>query len=143
MTTAIKTEQLHGVKYEPTKYKGAVLHNFTLTDSLQETIDAYMEKTYEIIKEGESASPYFFLGDVSHPDVSLTPYFRGRLNELSGHLRDSKMPIFSAVILPDGLSGTFISIFGNFFSRNADTTQRYFTDRTAGERWLEEQVTKS
>jgi len=142
MSNKPNKEQIQGLIYEVKPYQDMDFHIFVMTDSRRETVDAYMDKSHEIVEEGGAETHYFVLSDAGHPDVSMTPYLRGGLNDFSKYLRENKIKMYSAIILPGGINGRIISVVANFFSRDSQIMQKYFTDRNAGEHWLQQQAAK-
>ncbi len=110
----------------------------TLSDSRRETIDAYIDSCNEILRAWKNPISINFLHDISHKDVALTPYFRSRLNEISGVIRELNMmeKVHSANLLQNSLMSRIFMLFGDTFSRSSGVKQKFFVNRQQALDWL-------
>ena len=56
----------------------------------------------QLMEEADNERPdelFITLHDVSHPEMSLTPYMKGRLSQIAERIKTGKTQHYSAVIL--------------------------------------------
>ncbi|HRF95567.1 MAG TPA: hypothetical protein PLZ51_10245 [Aggregatilineales bacterium] len=111
--------------------------SFVLTDCRRETVDFYINTNITLLNHWDLSTPMKILHDISHENVSLTPYFRQRLNEIIPIINQTGVHGTSAVVMSKGFLETVIAFFGNAFNRRTPNfKQRYFTDHTKALAWL-------
>jgi hypothetical protein len=132
----MSTKRLAGFTQEIT-YDGQLVICI-LTDSKRETVDAYIDSCIELMKAWDSPKSLNFLHDISHQEVALTPYFRSRLNEIPGIMRELKpMDRFhAAALLQNSLLSRIFKMFGETFSRSSGVKVRFFVNRQQALDWL-------
>jgi hypothetical protein len=117
--------------------EGEIAH-FVLVNCRRETVDAYIDTNLLLLKHWDLSVDMRIFHDISHPDVSLTPYFRQRLNDIIPVINETGVHGVSAVLMSKGFLETVIAFFGNAFNRRTPNfKQRYFTDRTKALAWLQ------
>jgi hypothetical protein len=115
---------------------------YTISKNDQLSIDVYIDDVMERLEAWEQGNLYI-LHDMSADNVSLTPYFQRRLNEVAAYLRSSEKQGYSAVILPDTFASALISLFAQLFNRkNGHFSQRIFTTLDKGKEWIAENMTE-
>jgi hypothetical protein len=130
-----KVHQLHN--HVSLEWVDGCIAFFTLTASVKDALDIYIDVNIQIINNAKSGQWLLSMHDISHPNVTLNPYFRARLNEVAEMIRDDDKIHRSGIILANNIMGRVFSVFGNLFSSRAyNTEQRYFNSRDRALSWL-------
>jgi len=110
---------------------------FTLSDVHREAVDMYINTAVGLLSNWDLDKPMRIISDMSDENMSLTPYFRKRLNDITSTINTSKVHGVSAVVMGGGFIETLIVFFGNAFNkRTPNFKQRYFTDKQKGLDWV-------
>lgn len=110
---------------------------FTLTDVHRDAVDIYINTSIEILYNWDLNKAMRIINDMSHPNMSLTPYFRKRLNDIVPAINQSGVHGVSGVIMGKGFLETIVVFFGNTFNkRTPNFKQRYFTDKQKCLDWV-------
>ena len=118
---------------------------FTITDARHETLESYLAKGEQVVHDHPSDRPLYMLNDCSHPNVSLTPYFRERLNNMVEFLKREDKTMYLAIVPPNTLFFRIFVLFMNMYGqrvRDVKMTQRAFANRTEALQWLEGNLQK-
>lgn len=111
----------------------------TMTDVRRENVDAYINTLRENLDNWKSGVLYGVY-DISAPGMSLTPYYRERLNEFADYSKKAGKQTCSAIIVPNTLMFRIFALFGDLFTRRTGKeiiTQKIFTSKDAAWRWIE------
>jgi hypothetical protein len=118
---------------------------FTISDVRPETLESYLTKGEQVVHDHPRDRPLYMLNDCSHPNVSLTPYFRERLNNMIEFLKRENKTMYHAIVPPNTLFFRIFVLFMNMYSqrvRDVNMTQRAFANRTEALKWLEDLIQK-
>lgn len=118
----------------------------TMNDVRRESVDAYIQTLRENLDNWHSTGTLYGVYDISAPNMSLTPYYRERLNEFADYLKATGKRTCSAIIVPNTLMFRIFALFGDIFTRRTGKeiiTQKMFTSHDAAWRWIEEQRQKT
>jgi hypothetical protein len=109
---------------------------FILTTVTQSTIDAFIEAVHQVEQNWAEEQPRLFLYDFAHKEVSLTPYLRQRIEDIT-----TKVMAYEGrtafVIAKDIISHSMRLFVVTNFQRSQQNTDIFFT-REAGLKWLME-----
>lgn len=112
----------------------------TLTATNRACVDTYIETNMELLRNWEKGNPVYIIHNVAHENVNLTPYLRGRLNDLEKLIRAEKFRGCAAIVVSNNLTGNLIQAFFRLFLRNVqDVQQRVFTNMSAAQAWIEDE----
>lgn len=110
---------------------------FTLSDVHRDAVDMYIDTAVSLLNNWDLSKPMRIISDMANENMSLTPYFRKRLNDITTTINTSQVHGVSAVVMGSGFVETLIVFFGNAFNkRTPNFKQRYFTDKTKGLDWV-------
>jgi len=100
------------------------------TGAKREDIDAYINANLAAIQQWDTALPFYSVQNISHKDVSITPYFKVRLADAATLMEERGVRGYSMVILNNGFSGNLLKLLSRFFVNrvNSSVTQIWFTD---------------
>lgn len=116
---------------------------FTITDVHREAVDMYIDTNIAMLNNWDKSKTMRVMHDISHDNVSLTPYFRKRLNDVVPAINASGVSGISGVVMGGGFMETIIVFFGNAFNRKTPTfKQRYFTDQQKCLDWVKNEPPK-
>jgi hypothetical protein len=117
----------------------------TISDIHIETLQKYFATGREVVHDYPRDQILYMMNDCSHPNVSLTPYFREQLNDLVAFLKLEDKTMYVAVVLPNTLFFRIFVLFLNVFNsrvKDVKITQKPFISRDEGLAWLESLVQK-
>jgi hypothetical protein len=122
-------------------YNGQAYEIIT-TSARREAIDAYIDTNLAVINQWDSTQPFYSFQDISHKDVSITPYFKARLNDVAVRMAEQGVEGISMVILNNGFSGNLMKLLSRFFVNRIDSavTQIWFTDADKAYAELEKHI---
>ena len=112
------------------------------TGAKREDIDAYINANLAAIQEWDVAQPFYSVQNISHKDVSITPYFKARLADVAKTMEERGVKGYSMIVLNNGFSGNLLKLLSRFFvSRvNSSVTQIWFTDYEKAHTELQERM---
>ena|SRR5579859_7128545 len=113
---------------------------FMFYDLSRKSIDAWIAKIRELTGNWSNERPFMALTQVSGKYLSLTPYLRGRLEELS-HWRPDLWSI-TAVVLPNSFFMQMMLFFIPTL-RLRNGISRVFNSRENAFAWLEKELVKT
>jgi hypothetical protein len=109
----------------------------TITSSTREAIDVYIAANIASLHNWPANQPFFSLQDVSHPNVTITPYFRRRLEEVTFEIKKVGLSGHSVIVLATSIAGNLVRLYGRIFARKAEPIhQDWVNGRAAGEKVL-------
>ncbi len=112
-------------------------YTFTLPDSNRATVTTYIEAVLESINEWDTSKPYYGIQDIRNPKVSLTPYMRGRLNEITQLYKDRKITCYVALVMNNNFTAGVMKALGQIMSRNNRyITISSFSDTSKAQEWI-------
>ena len=113
--------------------------------SKRDDIDAYINANLAAVQQWNPEQPFYSFQDISHKDVSITPYFKARLENVAEAMKERGVSGISMVILNNGLSGQLLKILSRFFVNSVDSavTQIWFTDIQKASAELENRITSN
>ena len=115
---------------------------FTVKTTRRVSIDAWIEKTKEVINLWPSQEPCLIMHDSSAKGAGTTPYMQSRLKEFDQLPGLATRPTYIAIILPS----TFVSTLITLWVRNHKTVPNFelslFTSYAKGLEWLESKLIK-
>ena len=113
---------------------------FTLADITRASVDAWVAKIRELTGEWTNERPFLALTQVSGKYLTLTPYLRGRMEELSHWHPD--LWAYTAVVLPQSFFMQLMAIFIPTLKLRKTQT-RLFQTRQEALAWLEKALAES
>lgn len=125
-----------------TRRRDNALHTvlFEMKDTSRDSVDAYIEGNLEILRNQDKTQTLYTIQDISNPAVTLTPYLKERLNEVTAYIKNNKIQVCTAIVMADNFTGRVMRIFGRLFTINARyLTQVYFTDMSSARNWIASQ----
>jgi hypothetical protein len=114
----------------------------TMTDVRRENVDAYIQTLRENLDKWDASRVLYGVYDISTPGMSLTPYFRERLNQYADYSKATGKSTCSAIVVPNTLMSRIFALFGDIFTRRTGKeiiNQKMFTHHDAAWRWIENQ----
>lgn len=114
----------------------------TMNDVRRENVDAYVKTLRENLDNWNTGKVLYGVYDISAPGMSLTPYYRERLNEFADYSKATGKKTCSAIVVPNTLMFRIFGLFADVFARRTGKeiiTQKIFTNREAAWRWIEDQ----
>ena len=110
---------------------------FEMADANRVSVDAYIEGNLEILRKHDKTKTLYTIQDISNPAVTLTPYLRKRLDEITTYVKTHQIQVCTAIVMGDSFTGRVMRVFGHLFTINARyLKQVYFTDVAAARNWL-------
>lgn len=117
---------------------GAIL--FEMLDTNRESVDAYIDGNLEVLRTWDKSKTLYTIQDISNKAVSLTPYLKGRLNEVTAYIKDNQIQVCTAIVMGNDFTGQVMRIFGRLFTINAKyLKQVYFVDMASARNWISSQ----
>ncbi len=113
---------------------------FTLTDTTRVAIDAWVTKVKDLTKDWSSDRPFVALTQVQGKYLSLTPYLRSRMEEISHWHPD--LWAYTAVVLPPSFFVQLMSVFVPTL-RLRNTQTQLFQNYEEALTWLETALRES
>ena len=83
----------------------------------------------------QSDEPYYALQDVSHENMSITPYARQRWEEIRAYRNERKL--YAAIVLPKTFVANLIQLHFRTSKVRSGAKFRFFTSRDDALAWLE------
>jgi hypothetical protein len=119
------------------------IYTFTVPNSNRATTDTYIDAVLETIRNWDSSKPYYGIEDITNPAVSLTPYMRGRLPEITKLFKEREITAYIGLVMDSSFTAGVMNAFGRILSMN----NRYivinsFTDISKAQEWLTKQGQK-
>lgn len=90
------------------------------------TIDQYIAWNIAVLNQWKPPQPFFSIQDISHPTITVTPYLRHKLETVSQAIHTSGVTGHSMIILPKGIMGTAMQLFGFIFARKSQPVQQHW-----------------
>lgn len=113
---------------------------FTLPDSNRVTVDTYINSVLDSIRDWDASKPYFGIQDIRNPNITLTPYLRGRLNEVTQQYKDRKITCYIALVMGNSFSAGVMKALGQIMTRNNRyITITSFSDIPKAQAWIKQQ----
>lgn len=110
-----------------------------LPESSRETVDIYINTNLEMFRSWDNTKPIYTIQDISGGNVVLTPYLKGRLNEINQSVKDNKLNAYVALVMEESFTGQVMRTFGRLLNMNAKNLhQMFFTDMKQAEKWIAE-----
>lgn len=105
----------------------------------RDAIDAWIECARETLDAWEDEKPYLAMHDISHPDVTLTPYARKRTREEVARLPERKN-WRSATVTRRDVTGTVMKMYVmvEFYRTHPVLERQIFFNREDAFKWLTE-----
>jgi len=123
--------------------QGGKAYLITITKASQEGVDAYIDANIAALDMWERGTTFFSVQDVSHPDVTITPYFRKRLDDILVHMKASGLQGHSVIVLANTIIGKIVRVYGSAFARRADPIEQHWVNgMDAGHSELEKLLKK-
>jgi len=120
----------------------ASILTFTIPNSNRATVDTYIEAVLESVKNWDTSNPYYGIQDITSPDVSLTPYLRGRLPEITQLFMDKEINSYIVLVMDNSFTAGVMKAFGRLMSRNTPfVTINFVTDISKAHEWIAKQHT--
>lgn len=120
---------------------GAVI--FELSDVKRVSVDAYIDGNLEVLRTWDKTKTLYTIQDISNKAVSLTPYLKGRLGEITTHINSNQIHVCTAIVMGNDFTGQVMRVFGRLFTINARyLKQVYFTDMASARNWIASQQKK-
>jgi hypothetical protein len=114
---------------------------FRLKNVTRASIDAFIDSQLQGIRTFPVGLMMFSMLDISGDAMTLTPYFRDRLEELVAAISQRNLTGYSAIVMPDGFKHRIFRVMSQFFPRQVGKfEQKYFLDREEGKLWIEEKM---
>jgi hypothetical protein len=113
---------------------------FMLSDITRVSVDAWVAKIRELTGDWTDERPFLALTQVSGKYLTLTPYLRGRMEELSHWHPD--LWAYTAVVLPKSFFMQLMSTFVRTLKLRKTQT-RLFQSREEALAWLEKALAES
>lgn len=107
-------------------FEGRVIE-LIITKSTQAAIDIYAEANLAALKLWTPGQRFYSLQDVSHPDVTITPYFRKRLDDVLAGIHESGLQGDSVIVLSNSISGKIVQTYGILFARKAGPIKQHWS----------------
>lgn len=115
---------------------------YRLKDTQPATVDTYIDYDLKRLESWDKRKVFFVIHDVSHPDVTMSPYLRSKLNKVMEYIKHNHIHVRSALLLSRGFAGSVLETFGNLLNMRAKyMVQRYFTDEADAHAWIEAEMT--
>lgn len=112
----------------------------TIKTVLRESVDAWSKWTYDRIANWQdNKKPYLVLYDMTYPNVSFTPYMRGKATETNDLRQDVKGKI--ALYLTRSTLATLMSLFARL-RRSSSRQLRIFFNYDEAVAWLKEDLSE-
>jgi hypothetical protein len=114
----------------------------TLEYVTRTAVDTYVEACKRLLKDPKIIeNPVCVVQDISAHNVSLTPYFRKSLDEISDFIQHKHIHGYSAVVLRRGFMERIMRYFGNNLQRKTPSfPSHYFFDRSEAIDWLRQNM---
>jgi hypothetical protein len=113
---------------------------FKMSDSKRSSVDAYIEGNLDVLKTWDKSKPLYTIQDIANPAVTLTPYLKQRLNEITDYVKSNQITVRSAIVMENNFTGQVMRAFGRLFTINARyLKQLYFTDMSKAQEWIKQQ----
>jgi len=115
---------------------------FKMLDSTRLSVDTYINGNLEVLREWDKSQTLYTIQDIANPNVTLTPYLKQRLSEVTDFIKTHQIPVRSAIVMENNFTGQVMQAFGRLFTINAKyLTQVYFTDMSKAQEWINKQQT--
>ncbi len=121
-------------------HNGAAYH-IEVRSSKRDQTDIYIETSLKLVNEWPRTQDFFSLQDISHQNFEMTPYLRGRLNEVLPVMKNSGMKGHSVIVMSNSFTGRIMQALGRFFANQAKPIdQHWVTDLSKGRDTLESYI---
>ena len=111
------------------------LFKFMLANSSRATVDIYIEGNLEILRDWNNQYPIYEIQDLTHKDLSFTPYLKARINDITSLIKEREITAYVAIVVTNNLTGQFIKAFGRIFEASQRT--QFFDDMSQAQTWIE------
>src|SRR5262245_61989179 len=114
------------------EWKADNLVVLTMTDVRRENVDAYIKALRENLDGWGTDRVLYGVYDIRTPGMSLTPYYRERLNEFADYSKNAGKRTCSAIIVPNTFMFRIFALFGDLFTRRTGKElidQKIFTNQ--------------
>ena len=116
------------------------IYTFALPNSNRATTDTYIDAVLESIRNWDTSKPYYGIEDITNPNISLTPYMRGRLPEITKLFKEREITAYIGLIMDSSFTAGVMKAFGRILSmNNRFITINSFTDISKAQEWLIQQ----
>lgn len=113
---------------------------FTMSDSNRSSVDAYIIGNLEVLSNWDKSNTLYTIQDIANPNVTLTPYLKARLSEITDYVKSNQITVKSAIVMENNFTGQVMRAFGRLFTINARyLKQVYFTDMSKALEWVQNQ----
>lgn len=120
--------------------KDRTVVTFTMSDVSRKAVDAYISGNLEVLGNWDKTKTLFTIQDISNPNISLTPYLKSRLDEITNFIKTNEVNVCTAIVMENNFTGQVMRAFGRLFTVNARyLNQVYFTDLTQATGWISKQ----
>jgi hypothetical protein len=117
-------------------HDGAAYH-IEVQSSKRDQTDIYIDTSLKLINEWPRTQDFFSFQDISHDNFEMTPYLRGRLNEVLSTMKNSGMKGHSVIVMSNSFTGRIMQALGRFFANQAKPIhQHWVTDINKGKSQL-------
>ena len=97
-----------------------------ITSSTRADIDIYAEANIAALRMWDKSAKFYSLQDVSDKNVTITPYFRSRLEEVAGVIKEVGLEGDSVIVLSNSITGRIVQVYGRIFARKAEPIHQHW-----------------
>jgi hypothetical protein len=111
-----------------------------ISSGARQDIDTYCDVNLAALQKWDASQPYLSLQDVSGEQVTLTPYFRERLQAIIALIKGSGLTGHSVIVLSNSVKGRALQIYGQTGSLKSTIEQHWVVGYDKGIEKLAELV---
>jgi len=113
-------------------YDGKAFY-INISSSSRDAIDAYVKTNLLVLQAWDPTKHFYSFQDVSHDKVTITPYFRQGLDNVSAEVQKLGIQGDSMILMANNIMGKVIQVYGKIFAQKTQPiTQHWFTKVTFG-----------
>jgi len=116
-----------------------VAYEVIAESSQRKDVDAYIDANLAAINQWDKQQPFYSIQNISNANVSVTPYFKSRLDEVADVMKAQEIKGVSMIVMNNNFTGQLMKMLSRFFVSRVNNTvrQEWFTDITKAHEALE------